>query len=739
MRNLKLLIPCACIVVCGLSQTLEAATPVTVVHGPDAPSIERLAARELSAQFGQLYEDVQTTVTDKLPTDRTALVLIGSPATNPHIRRVLGQNWPAVSDQGLVLHSFQRQGRPGLVVGGGSPAATLWAVYEWGHRHGIRYLMRGDILPAKKTALKLEGSQVVMEPRFKSRTWRTINDFAVGPESWGLAEHRRFLKQLAKLKYNRLMLSVYPWQPYVHYEFAGVEKRTATFWYGEQYPLDGETVGKKAFGGARLFENPDFAGLKTYTDISAAGQRYVGGLIEAAHELGMTVGVSLSPLEFPREFQSVLPGSRVAHQLKQLTITPSGRQGPFDKRLRDLVATKIRAYLKTYPGLDALYLTMPEFPEWNQHAEQAWTHLAQRHELGDLTLESLVRGASERKLIASGERGQAAIRGNIVALAFFSNLFSDKTLLRRADGGAVELVITSVDPGLFPVLDRVIPRGASTLNFVDYTARRVAENKELLAQIPAAKVPSRLIMTLADDNVGILPQSSLQRIGELTEQMHRLGWDGFSTRYWVPAELDPSVYFLARSAWDAKLTPRQAHNDLWLAMTGNPSATERLWHGWQELERATELIDRNNIGFTFPVSGMLMKHYRPDPIPEWWAQAAKHYETLMIELYRSQGAVDSRARKLLFYYAKRGEYVLEYLAAVRAVREAALAKKQGDLEKTVEHLEVALEQTYNCINTVSDVVEDQSDRGLIAVLNAYAYRPLLREYEKMLDQLEAAQ
>jgi hypothetical protein len=734
-----LMIPTVCIVVCGLSQDMQAATPVAVVHGPDAPPIERLAARELAGQFNRLYKDVQTTVVDQVPGGRGALVLIGSPATNPHIGRALGQDWPQVSSQGLVLRSFKSQERPGLVVGGGSPAATLWAVYEWGHRRGIRYLMRGDVFPAKKMELELGGSQVAMEPRFKSRTWRTINDFAVGPESWGLDEHRRFLRQLAKLKYNRLMLSVYPWQPYVHYSFGGVDKRTATFWFDETYPLDGDTVGKKAFGGARLFENPDFAGLKTYAEVTAAGQRYVRGLIRAAHELGMTVGVSLSPLEFPREFQSALPGSKVAHQLKQLTITPGGRQGPFDKLLRDMVATKIRAYLKTYPELDTLYLTLPEFPEWNQHAERAWTHLTDRHELGDLTLAALVRSASERKLIASGKRGEESIRGNVVALAFLSNLFADKKLLSRTDGGAVELVLTSIDPGLFPVLDRVVPSGAATLNFVDYTARRVAENKHLLAQVPAAKVRSRLIMTLADDNVGILPQSSLQRIGELTSEMHRLGWDGFSTRYWVPAELDPSVYFLSRSAWDAKLTPRQAHDELWLAMTGNPAATERLWQGWQELERATELIDRNNIGFTFPVSGMLMKHYRPDPIPKWWAQASKHYETLMIELYRSQGSVDSRARKLLFYYAKRGEYVLEYLAAVRAVREAALAKKNGDLEKTVEHLEVALEQTYNCINTLSDVVQDQSDRGLIAVLNAYAYRPLLSEYEKMLDQLESAQ
>jgi hypothetical protein len=108
----------------------------------------------------------------------------------------------------------------------------------------------------------------------------------------------------------------------------------------------------------------------------------------------------------------------------------------------------------------------------------------------------------------------------------------------------------------------------------------------------------------------------------------------------------------------------------------------------------------------------------------------------MIELYRANGAIDGDAKPILFYYAKRGEYVLEYLAAVKAVREAALAKKAGDTEMAIEQLEVALEQMYNCINTLSDVARDQSDRGLIAVLNAYAYRPLLAEYERLADSEE---
>ena len=149
--------------------------------------------------------------------------------------------------------------------------ATLWAVYELGHRLGIRYLFRGDILPPEKKAFDLSGYQVAIEPELRSRTWRTVNDFAIGPESWGLAEHRKFLHQLAKMKFNRLMLSVYPWHPFVTYEFGGVKKQTAVLWFGNRYPVDGDTVGSKVFEGRKQFENPDFAGLTTPEEMTQAG------------------------------------------------------------------------------------------------------------------------------------------------------------------------------------------------------------------------------------------------------------------------------------------------------------------------------------------------------------------------------------------------------------------------------------------------------------------------------------
>ena len=89
----------------GWVSAASAATQVEVVRGSDAPALERLAADELASQFRRLF-DAQVTVGTQ-PTDKAQLrVLVGSPQTNPAVRAAVGDGWPQLSDQGLVIRSL---------------------------------------------------------------------------------------------------------------------------------------------------------------------------------------------------------------------------------------------------------------------------------------------------------------------------------------------------------------------------------------------------------------------------------------------------------------------------------------------------------------------------------------------------------------------------------------------------------------------------------------------------------
>jgi len=713
------------------SLPVQATDQIVVVVSQGADDLEHFAAHELASQFRQLF-DARVVHTDVMPEKHDRLVLVGGPPRNAAVQIIAGDNWPQLSDQGFVLRSFDKNGKRGVIVGGDSPVSTLWAVYELGHRFGIRYLLREDIYPAKQV-LKLTGFDAIMEPDLKTRTWRTINDFVTGPVSWDVTNHKKQLLQLAKMKFNSVMLSFSPWQPFVHYEFRGVKKQTAQLWIGERFQIDSDTPGRVAFANTGEFTNPDFAGAKTYQETIESGTEYAKEIIREAKRLGMSVGISISPLEFPREFKKALPELEDSRGLYNLNAVPGAKLSPDDRGLQELVATKVRAYIETYPDIDQLYLVPRQFPAWRQHVDSAWRQLSRQIGAGAKSLESLVKSARNRSSIHPGNRAEGFVQDNLVTLAFLSDLFADSKLLQRADGNSVVLTLASVDPAIFPFLDRVLPPGASTLNFDDYTVRQIVENKDSLTPLPADKVRRQLVITLADDHVGILSQSTTRNISTLIDAVRAHGWDGFSTRYGMLTESEPTVYYMSRAAWDKNVTARRAHDDLFTTITGKQSSSDRLWLAFGHIEAATNLTESNDVEFAFPVSGMLMKHYHGDPEPAWWEKQVHLYTQAMIEFYRAGSNTHLRAGRRLFYWGKRGEYVLQYLGTVKAVRAAGIAKKQGDTEEAIAQLEAAIESLYNAMDTLSDVVEDQSDLALIATLNQYAYRPLMAEYERLID------
>jgi hypothetical protein len=701
---------------------------VDVVIGTNAPELEQFAARELADQFQRLF-DADVRFADKAPTEAGHLILLGSPATNPAVKSVM-REWPKLSNQGHVLRSVRLGEQPALIVGGGTPVATLWAVYELGHRFGIRYALFGDMFPVATPELKLNGFDVILEPALRIRTWRTINDFPIGPESWGLAEQERLLRQLAKLKFNRVMLAVYPWQPFVDFEFKGVTKQTGVLWYGHRYPADGDTAGRAAFHGAKVFENPDFAGKNSYAERVAAGRRLARGIITTAHQLGMSTALAFSPIEFPCEFAAALPGAKILKGLEDLTIGPGAAQRTDDATLMALVKTQIRAYLTTYPDIDVLYLSLPEFPEWGEHAEEAWREIDTRTGIGkETSLEKLTAAARDRRLIASGERGVQSLRGNLTALEFFNRLLADKELTRLPGGRTATVVISDIDPAVFPVLDKVMPAGTAALHFVDYTARRVVENCSLLKSVPAKAVPSSLILTLADDNVGVLPQMSYSSLKTLVDELSAGGWEGFSTRYWIVGDLDFSAFYLSRASFNPAITPRQALEDLVTPALGEGTA-ERTMKAFDLIEQATTLIDQNDIGFSFPVPNMVMKHYAgSQAVPEWWAKAKGMYLEAMDEMYRVNTRTREGNRDFSLYLARRCEFGAEYFNCVEAVRRAGIARAKGDGEMQLAELEKAVESLHAALNALAAVARSNSDRGVIAVLNEYGYRPLKKELE----------
>lgn len=619
---------------------------VELVIGSDATKLEQFASRELADQLKRLFDAETSIVSAATKSEHT--ILLGSPTTNPAVREMVGSQWPKISEQGHLLRTFKKGDRSVLVVGGGSPQATLWAAYELGHQFGLRPLLQGDFLPVQKRPFSLDDFNLVVEPAVRIRAWQTLDGGPIGWAGWGIEDHRRVLKQLAKQKINRVVLTLGPDQPFLDFTAAGVKKSSAFLWGETQFVVDGDTAGRKAFQGTRLFENPDCAGRGKYETRIQQGTALVSGMIDSAHELGMSTGIRLAPLAFPAEIATALKSADEKQQL-----AGAGAQ--------------LRACLEHYPQADSLYLELPSSRTLAVAAVTEWTRLLKPFQ-------------SESKR-------------------------------------AVEIHFVVADAEQLTALNEIVPKDIRLVVTGSSSGARRLES-------PADR---QMEIKLFDDSVGVLPQLAFGRLGPLVESAREQKLDGWIIRSRVPSDVELSVYFLSRAAFDSAATIQATTDELITTIAGEGIA-ERLRKGFEMVEKAAQIITQQHAAFATPIAAVVTQHAQPsEPAPKWWAEVRDLYTEAMNEMYRGNTRAREGGRGFILYYARRYEFGLTYVSSLESFRQAAVAKSKGDSEGEVASLEAAVEGMYNALGAFSEVARDQSDRGVIAVLNEFAYRPLAEQ------------
>lgn len=518
-----------------LPSIVFAAEPrVDIEVGDTSPVLTRRAADELAADLKRLYgADVH--VGAVAPAEAINVIRILSRNSDDRVQE-LPDNWlkrildrlpkSKISKQAQLVATLKHRDRPALLVFGGSPAGSYWASTELTHRLGSRSMLYGDVEPVAPPQFSLEGFQIVKEPQIEIRAWQMDFDSPIGPASWRLAEQRKLLRQLARLKFNAIILSTTATSP----ADAVVALRRIS--------VSGDTAGRSAFGGAKFFENPDLAAAKTDEARRKVADELIRGIESEAKALGMTI-------EFVK-----------AGEKPPLLVDASG--------------------------------LLP--------------HLAP----------ALLQAELNEK--ASTKQGAA-------------------------------IQIASV------------------------------------------------------------------------------------------GDADLAAYLISRASFDAKVTNDQAVHDLVTPICGE-GVSDRVLKAFQLAEEATKLIDAGDKALSAPAPDVVMKHYAStDPPPEWWGKVRDNYLNAMNEMYRANTRAREGGRSYTLYFARRFEFAFETMNCLEAVRKAGIAKSKGDAETQVAELEKAVESMNGALNAMAAVARSQSDRGIIAVLNEYGYRPLMKE----LDAVSASQ
>ncbi len=726
----------ACFPLCTSVVLGDAIPRLAIVVGSHFSPLENYAADELKVILQRLYRvEVVDSVAGK---GSDNIILLGQASTNPHLAQALGEHATDLSEQGLMLRSIGDEPRT-LVVRGGSPVATLWAVYELGERLGVRYLCDRDVYPTPEPVAwkPLPKLDVVMEPNLRVRCWRLLNELAIGPLSWSLEENQRFLKQIAKMKFNRVQLFIWPAQPFVDYTFRGVSKEAGILFFGQKFPIDQGTIGQNKFGEMVEFTNPEFVNVKSPQEFQTRAVALARGIFQQARELGLETDLSLFPTEWPKEFSKAVPGSQPCQQVGNLTCGPGAALSVDDPVLHDIVFAVVRAHLETYPDIDILRLSLPEHAGWLSQAKLCYERLSQRYDLSEIgSFEALCDKARSRDTFpGGGARVERWMKESLATLYLLDRLVSERGLLKRPGGGPdVRLSLENVPEELFPIIAQQFPPESEVVSFIDYTASRQLQQVQVLRQPPIAGLDRLLTLTLGDDNVGILPQLAGGSLHKLLAEIRSHGWSGYATRFWNVGEQDPVTHFLARASWEAELTSQAAYADQVSAVCGAESVSSAL-QAFAAIEKVTQRLDQHGLGFAFPVPDMMQKHSGSGGLNAELSHDHVLYRQALADMQAASTKSRPEGRFYTDYFVGRLQFAVNYLDACDAFGKATAARQIGNLATATKEADLAEKAIRSGLESLLPTIRDHGELGTIAVLNEFCVKPI-RQFERSLAELK---
>ena len=728
-----------------------------IVVGHAAPALERFAAEELQRYLRALFGPTVPVVTDHTDGTRPA-VLIGSPETNPAVAASeLANGWPSMSDQGIVLRGGAAEKT--WAVGGGSPVATMWAVYDLVERLGVRYLLSGDVFPDDPGPLRLPDLDVCVEPVFTERIWRLMNDEPHGPEMWSLAECRRVIDQIAKMKMNGIFFLTYPSHPFVHYEFRGVAKSTGVLDFGFRYPIDDDTIGREHFGGAAEFTNPEFRHCDGYDDMVEAGQRYARAVFDHAKNRGMRIGFGFSLTNTTDEFKARLSewtpdapdapaedgGDYVRLGRLSMGAPPGGRgfQNVDNPALAELAEVIVRAHLETYPEIDFIEIGSAEFRAEASGYERCWRRLDEKYGIESVApLNELENQVRAREYHGEG-RAERELKADIEFLYLVDRLFTEGRLLERLGRPDVEVLLSSVTEEMYPILGSVLPPNFGVGALIDYNLSLALPRLDRLSSLGDG-FGKYVTLSVQDDMNSLLVSSEGARMERFLERMRGAGFKGWKSRYWSIGDLDHSVDYLARASWDADLTVDEAYDDYIRGVFGEDCLPE-MRDALRILEENGEFQGTTIFAVGFPYPSLMRRHFemqrhfagRTEP-QAGLLECRDTYGRLVKLLEASLPRCRPRGRPHLEYMIGRARTCALFLETAHTVERAGFASRAADqarqdrnpeelgamLNETARLLERALDLSRQTIHAHVEIVRDESDVGLLAAMNQYMYKYL---------------
>ena len=171
--------------------------PAIVAVGSNIEPRVMLAAKEARRYFHRVYgalpeimvvaaADLRDAMASTLP-DHIVLIGVDMQALSRSrrvalvgdvtVRSELGLDLPDLRDDEHVVRTVRAGHTRVHVVGGASALGALYAAYQWVHALGVRFFLKGDVIPSTPPHVVVPNVDIVATPEFSIRGLQPFHDF----------------------------------------------------------------------------------------------------------------------------------------------------------------------------------------------------------------------------------------------------------------------------------------------------------------------------------------------------------------------------------------------------------------------------------------------------------------------------------------------------------------------------------------------------------------------------------
>ncbi len=345
-----------------------------IVVDPNAGEFYRLVGQEIQHYVAALTGASPSLVSPEQVSGlerQQVLILVGGPGENTWVKEAVAAklaNFDGLKKDGFLLRTVQLKGHPALIVGGNDEASTMYAAYDLVERYGAVFLVTKEILPARRADLDLLKLDVRAETPFPRRGL-FISNIYPNRGIMHLAEVKKLLDQMAKMKMNFLQFFWFEHEPWINFDYRGEGKLvgdatgketgylTWRYHYGSYLTRDLE-VGRELFKDRPRMAPTEFQEVENPADAFRVSKNFLTEIIRYAKTKKIKVWLCVDP--------TTLPGNlaRYARRAPNLSIPfhpiLATHMCPGDPALHEMNENRLKALVTTYPEAEGYFFYVPE-------------------------------------------------------------------------------------------------------------------------------------------------------------------------------------------------------------------------------------------------------------------------------------------------------------------------------------------------------------------------------------------